>query len=191
MTTALSRLKGTSIEELSEVSTAMENYIRNMNNQTRQDALDAMSRNAPLIQRLWPTAVERERQNIAIQDMRQLAESRRAMFQLCVTTQIEIARMKADELLKTIGMNIVTRITVYANQKLIELEETLVESQNRFLETIEPQFEKLEKYQHRLELYEPTRQQLQHMISAYIESNQRLLDGFKEAINKRTAEAQS
>jgi len=190
MTTSLSRLKGTSIEELGEFPAAMENYIRNMNNQTRQEALEAMEQNVSLVQRLLPSAVERERRKIAIQDMRQLAESRRAMLRLCVSSQIELARMKADELVKIQGMEIVTRISTFANQKPLELEATLVASQNMFLETIEPQFEKLENYRHRPELYEPARQSLQHMIDTYAESNRRLLDGFKEAISNRTSQAQ-
>ncbi len=175
--------------ELGEISTGMQEYIRAANAESRQAALDALNRRG-LWQRMFPSPMEKEQVRIGVQSMRQLGESKREVLEVYARTQIEIARRRADALIAAQGMHLQTQLTTFASDRIEELNATINQSIGRFMESMAPQFDMIERFQGRAELYQPAYAALNHQISVYFQSNAALLDGFVQSLNTKVGEAQ-
>jgi hypothetical protein len=186
---SISQMPGTSLDELEEISTGMQEYIRAANLESRQAALDTPNRRG-LMQRLFPTQYERERQRVGVQAIRQLSESKRELLEVFTRTQIEIARKRADALIAAQGMHLQARLARFANEKIHDLNSTVNESRERFLREMDPQFDIVERYQHRPELYNPAHASVNHQIEVYFASTAALLDGFIRSLRNKVGEVQ-
>ena len=180
----ISQAPGTSLADLKEVATGMQEYIRSANAESRHAVLEAANRRG-LWQRMFPTQYERERQRIGVQGLRQLSESRRELLEVYTQTQIEIARKSADALVAAQGMHLQSQLATFASAKISELNETMNAARAKFLNDMEPQFLMIEKFQHRQELYAPAYQSVQQQIEGYFSFNGKLLNGFIESLNNR------
>lgn len=183
----ISQMPNTSIEDLSEVAIGMRDYIASATAETRQAALEAANKRG-LMQRMFPTQFERQRQRIGVQSLRQLAESKRELLEIYTSTQIEIARKRADALIAAQGMHMQAELTRFANDKIALLNSTINGSRENFLESMEPQFVKLEQYQHRKELYEPAYRSVNQQITVYFEATDMLLNGFVQSLSVRVGQ---
>lgn len=187
--TQLSQLDSGSIGELEAASNEMQSYIRARSNEVRQAAIEGLDRKNPILRRLFPTAQDREFQRLAVQGMRQIAESQSELLALYTATQIEIAKIKADALIAAQGMQTRTVLARFANEKIHELSSTLNGSRREFLGEMRPQFEMLETYKDLPELYKPAYESVIHQIDTYFETTKRLLDGFTSSLNNKAIEA--
>jgi hypothetical protein len=120
--------------------------------------------------------------------MREVAESQSHLLGLYTTTQIELAKIKADALIAAQGMQTKTVLARFADEKMRDLSSTLNRSQQAFMASMRPQFEDLERYTDIPELHKPAYEAIVHHIEVYFETTQRLLDGFSAALNKRVGE---
>lgn len=185
----ISRMPGTSLADLGEISAGIQEYVRAANAETQQAAMEAMGRRG-LIQRVFPTQYERERQRLGVQALRQVGESKREMLELYARTQIEIARKRADAVIAAQGMHLQEQLASFANAKIESLNATINQTRERFLASMDPQFSMIEKYQGRPELYEPAHKAVLHQIQVYFDSNAALLDGFAQSLCNKMGQAQ-
>jgi hypothetical protein len=178
-----------SLMELDEISTGMQEYIRAANAESRQAVVEALNRRG-IWQRLFPSQYERHRQRIGVQSMRQLGESKREVLDVYAMTQIEIARKRADALIAAQGMHLQTQLTRFANERIEDLNNIVNDSRVRFLESTDPQFDDIERFQGRPELYSRAYASLLHQIDVYFGSTAALLDGFIKSLRNKIGEVQ-
>ncbi|GAA0902389.1 hypothetical protein [Virgisporangium aurantiacum] len=183
----ISQMPDASIEDLNDVAAGMRQYISNAAAESRQAALEAANRRG-LFQRMFPTQFERERQRIGVQNLRQLAEAKRELLEVFARAQIEIARKRADALIAAQGMHLQAELTRFANEKITVLNTSINQGRERFLNDIEPQFQLIERFQGRPELYEPAYRSVNHQIKVYFESTDMLLDGFIQSLSTRVGQ---
>jgi hypothetical protein len=186
---AISQMPGTSLADLDEISTGMQEYIRAANVESRQTALEALNRRG-LMQRLFPTQYERERQRLGLQALRQLGDSKRELLELFTRTQIEIAKKRADAIIAAQGMHLQAQLASFAVEKIEDLNATVNGARERFMNDMAPQFTMIEKFQDRRELYEPAYKSVLHQIQVYFDSNAALLDGFIGSLRTKVGQVQ-
>jgi hypothetical protein len=180
----IANMPNTSLDELEQVSSSMQEYIRAANSESREAALEAMNRRG-VMQRLFPTQYEKERQRIGVQTLRQVSEAKRELLDVFTRTQIEIARKQADVLIATQGVNLQTQLARFASEKIQDLNSTINAARERFLNEIAPQFDMVERFQNRPEIYKPAYDSLLHQIDVYFSHNAALLDGFNQSLRNR------
>jgi hypothetical protein len=187
MDNKLSRLDGTPTEDLRQISSAMQQYLNTENEATLNTAIEKLNQRPGLVQRLFPTAYQKEQQRIDIQRMRSIANSKEEMFRLYTEVQLEIAKKQGDALIASVGMHLQTKLTAFATERIDEISQTIGESRQRFMQRIKPQLSDLESYRDVPELYDQARQSVNQEIRIYFETIQKLLTGFVEALESRVA----
>ncbi|MEU4242931.1 hypothetical protein [Actinoplanes sp. NPDC026619] len=180
----ITHLPNTSLDELEQVSTGMQEYMRAATAESREAALESMNRRG-VMQRLFPSQYEKERQRIGVQTLRQMSEAKRDLLDVFTRTQIEIARKQADALIATQGMHLQAQLARFAAEKIQDLNSTINVARERFLSEIAPQFDMVERFQQRPEIYKPAYQSLLHQIDVYFNHNAALLDGFNQSLHNR------
>lgn len=185
----ISQMHGTNVEDLNEMAAGMRAYISAATAETRQAALDAANRRG-LLQRMFPNQFERERQRIGVQSLRQLAESKRELLEIFTRAQIEIARKRADALIAVQGMHLQAELTRFANDKIAILNTSVNQGREKFLHDMAPQFEMIERFQGRPELYEPAYRSVNQQIKVYFEATDMLLNGFVQSLSTRVGQIQ-
>lgn len=185
--TSLDRFSDATESELAEVSAGMQRYIRAADGEARQAEMEALGRRG-LLKRLFPNEVEREQQRIAVQSMRQFADSRREMLAIFSTAQLEIARKRADALVAAQGVAMQAGLAKFAYQKIEELNDTLNESRERFMAKMKPQFAIIAGYDDLPQLAVPAQRSLDRQIESYFDTTEILLNGFTESLRTRVAE---
>lgn len=185
----IANMPDTTLTELEQVSSGMHDYVRAATSESREAALEAMNRRG-VMQRLFPTQYEKERQRLGVQTMRQIGEAKRELLEVFTRTQIEIARKQADALIATQGMHLQTQLARFANEKIQDLNSSLNSSRERFMTEIAPQFDMIERFQNRPEIYKPAYDSVLHQIEVYFGHHKALLDGFNQALRNRVTAAQ-
>lgn len=187
MASNLSQIPDASLAELAEVSDGMQEFIRSTDMQTQQTAMEALQKRG-IVQRLFPGEIQREHQRIVVADMRQMAQAKGELLALYTKTQIEIARRRADALISSQGMHLQTELTKFAQDKILEVTNTLNGSRSRFLPEMKTQLQGLEEYRDLPQLYRPAIESIQHQISTYFDSVKILLDGFIGSLTSKVGE---
>jgi hypothetical protein len=185
MTDKLSHLGDTSVEELKQISVAVQQYVSTENEVALQTALDKINQKPQLIARLFPSALEKEKQRTILQRMRSMGRANEEMFKLYTEVQLEIARKQGDALVASVGMNLQTKLTTFAAERIDEITETVDGSRQRFMERMRPQFQNVESYKDIPELYQPALQSVKREVTTYFESISKLLEGFIEALESK------
>ncbi len=186
---SLSQMPEASIVDLTQVSEGMQQYIRASSAEAQTAAMEALEHRG-VMRRLFPTAIEREKQRIAVGAMRQLAQSKQELLALYTATQIEIAKKRADALIAAQGMDMQAQLTVFAATKIDQLNTTLNGSRTKFMAAMDPQYDEIERYKHRPQMYDRAAQSIGMQIDTYFDSTAMLLQGFTDSLNSRVAEVQ-
>jgi hypothetical protein len=82
-----------------------------------------------------------------------------------------------------------SKSTAFAQEKLDDINKTLDDGRNKFLARMLSQLENIENYKNFPVLYTPALQFINHEINVYFESMDKLLDGFKNALESRVMNA--
>ncbi|MFJ1542254.1 hypothetical protein ACIODS_27320 [Micromonospora chalcea] len=185
----ISQMPGTSLDELEQISNGMQEFMRAASAEARETALEAM-KGSGVFQRLFPSRYQKETQELAVQTLRQFGAAKREFIEVFTRTQLEIARKRADALIATQGMHLQTQLARFAAERIQDLNETINAALERFMSQMAPQFDMIERFQNRPELYEPARRSLNHQIKVYFDSTSALLNGFNESLHKKVGSAQ-
>lgn len=154
------QISGPGVEDINEATASLMEYTADANAESRQAALEAAHD--------W--------------------ESKRELMEHYIMAQIEIARKRANLLIAAQGMHVQAMLARFANEKIADLNTTLNHGRERFLSDMEPQFENIEKFRHRPELYEPAYRSVNHQIQVFFEATDMLLNGFVESLARRVSE---
>lgn len=82
-------------------------------------------------------------------------------------------------------MNLQTKLTSFAAERIDEITETVDGSRQRFMERMRPQFENIESYKDIPDLYQPALQSVKREVKTYFESISKLLEGFIDALESK------
>jgi hypothetical protein len=187
-TESLSKLEGTSIADLAAMSDSMQSYIRSSTVEARKAAVENMGAQGPLMRRLFPNQLQRENNRIAIEGVRQVAQAKAELLGLYMTTQIEIAKKKADALVAAQGMQIQTTLVSFADEQMRLLSKTLNSSRSEFLAQIAPKLDEVENYKKYPVLYDRAAAAVEHHIESYFENCRILLDGFTASLSNKVSQ---
>jgi hypothetical protein len=185
MSDKLSHIEGTSVDELKQISVSMQQYIRTENEAALQTALDKINQKPGLLRRLFPTAYEKEQQRITVQRMRSMAKAKEDLFKLYTDVQLEIARKQGDALIASVGMDLQTKLTAFAAERIDEITDTINESRLRFLKRIRPQYEEIENYKDIPDLHMRALESVKQEVGIYFDSIGKLLTGFIDALDSK------
>ncbi|MEV4638031.1 hypothetical protein AB0J80_11825 [Actinoplanes sp. NPDC049548] len=180
----ISRMPNASLDELDQVAAGMQEYVKAASFESREAALDAMNRRG-VMQRLFPTQYEKEERRNAVQTLRQLSDAKRDLLEISSQVQIEIARKQADALIATQGVHLQAQLARFATEKIQDLNSTINRAHENFLKEMDPQFEMVQRFEHRPELAKPAYKALLHQISVYYDSTSALLDGFIQSLRSK------
>jgi hypothetical protein len=187
-TQQLSKLEGTSIADLAAVSDSMQSYIRSSTAEVRKAAVENMGQQSPLMRRLFPNQLQRENNRLAIEGVRQVAQAKAELLGLYMSTQIEIAKKKADALVAAQGMQIQTTLVRFADEQMQLLSSTLNNSRSLFLAEMAPKLDELDNYKKYPVLYDPAAESIEHHIQSYFENCRILLDGFTASLSNKVSQ---
>lgn len=184
--TSLARVDGTSVEYLYEVSGAMKSFIKEESEAALESAVRRLNDKPGLLNRLLPSAYQREAQQTAAVQLRQVAANKHAMLALYSEVQLEIARQEGDALIASVGMDTQTKLTKFAMAKIAELATTIHASQAEFESHYGPRKSQIETYKDdHPELYERAMQSLKEQFDTYFDTTDELFRGFKAALANR------
>lgn len=176
-----------SLAELTEVSNGMQDFIRATDASAQRAALDAMVRRG-VVGRVFPGKLEREKQRIDVGNMKQMAQAKADLLDLYTTTQIEIARRRADALISTQALHLQAQLTAFATEKLHDMATTVNGSRSKFMAAMAEQFADLERYRHIPALHGQAEQSVLHQTDIFFNSIKILLDGFTAALQNKMQE---
>jgi len=175
------------MDDLQGISAAMQYHVRNESEQSMAEISAALQRKGAFFG-LFPTAIQKTHEALTIEKMRSLYKAKDQFFQLYTNVQLEMARKRGDALVAAVGTDMQTKLAAFVKVKIDEINKTINESRGPFLESMEQQFENVEKYKHIPDLYDPAYQSVREQTGLYFESMSKLLKGFNEAMDGKLAE---
>lgn len=184
---SLARIQGTSVPELVDMADSIQDYLRADTSSAQQAALDRLEKRKGLLARLVPTPLERELREIDLRTIRSAAQVREQLFTAYSESQIEIARQKADIVVKAHGMHARKLLTAFATDIINQMTATINSSRSRFLASYGPHEDEIETYQNRPELYKRARKSLIKEMETYFDTLDKLLDGFVQALDAKAS----
>lgn len=185
MTENLARLQDTSVDELVQISAAMETYIQTESDGALSTTLDRLDRKPGIINRLFPGAYEKELQRVDIARLATSAAARDNIFVLYTEVQLEIARKQGDALIASVGMHLQAALTTFATEQMDSVTKTIIGSRLAFLRSYVPQLDEAEQYRTYPDLYEDLRESLVAQQKMYFATIEKLLKGFVEALDTK------
>lgn len=189
MNNQLARTDG-NISELSDIAGKMREYIKSEDEGVLRSIVETTNKSRSLIDRLFPSAFDEEHKQITLDRMRTIYAKKKQYFELYTEVQLEIARKQGDALVASVGMDLQAKVATFATQKILELNGTVGESRERFLERMLPQLTNLDKYKATPILYDPAYKSIQDQIKIYFDAIDQLLRGFNDALSSKLAPPQ-
>jgi len=178
------------MDELQNISAAMQRHVRSETEQSYEEITTALKRRGSFFG-LFPTAIQKANEQLTIEKMRTLYKAKDQFFQLYTNVQLEIARKRGDALVAAVGTDMQTKLASFVAVKIKEIQGTVNDSRVAFLESMKPQFENVETYRDIPDLYEPAYASVREQTVLYFESMSKLLKGFNEAMDGKLAQFRS
>jgi hypothetical protein len=175
------------LQELTDISTMMGDYINNQSDIVRQAVIARVNRNPGLLARLFPNKFEKEDRRIALDRMTTMYEKEKQLLEVFTAVKLQIARRQGDALIASVGMALQGKLAAFAMRKIDDLSETFGDSRQRFLARMKPQIEDLENYKDFPELYDSARISIRNEIKTYFAGIDELLGGFISALQCKIA----
>ena len=188
MSRQLANLDNCSIQELQSIGQSVQKYIEFQDDATFNFALEKMNQKPNLLQRLFPNKFQKIQQEITMNRMQNVHRVREQMFAIYTGVQLEITRQQGDALIASVGMELQDRLTTFAEAKIRSMTETLEKSRDDFMERMERQRVKVEKYRHIPDLAEDYEASLKDEQKTYFAFIKNLLDGFQDTLNRKVLE---
>lgn len=184
----LANLESSSIAELQNIAKDVKKYIDTENDATLEMAMQKINQMPNFFQKLFPSKFQKMQENLTMRKMQSVYDAKERMFEIYTGIQLEIARQQGDALIAATGMHLRDQLTKFAEARIRSLTETLEISRNEFSARMKRQLLNIENYEDFPELAEPYHQSLKDEISIYFSSIKDLLEGFREALNRKVIE---
>lgn len=181
---SLSEIQDTSVGELQSIATNISRYLETENEDSLSSALFRIRGKPSLLSRLFPTEYEKVANELAIQKLDRIHRSKEKLLGVYVNIELEIARKKGDALISATGTHMQERLAAFATEKLDSLTQTIDKRRSDFFNRMKSQFEEVKHYEDMPELAEPLKKSLNHEITVFIKSMEKLLDSFSAALDK-------
>jgi len=178
-------------EELYIIAEKLEEYMESENDILLQEITKDLNKRPGLLALVFPSSLQKAEDEISIEKMRLIYKRKEIFFEFYSNIKLEIARRMADALIAPVGMDLQTRLAKFASEKINEFSQTIGESRNGFLRSMQPQFQELETYKHIPELYEPAYESMNNQVSVYFESIRELMQGFIDSLRKKASEIET
>ena len=155
-----------------------------------------LKRRPGLIGLMFPGRVLRENEELTVQNMKDMYQTRQDLLKAWVNVQLELTRNEGQMIIKSKlqryegelsqqAMQIRTDLTEFSQRKIAEMMDTFDRSTATFAERIDRQTREAEKYKDNNFLYERLKQNLEKEADMFFTTISELLDGFKEALNNK------
>lgn len=173
------------VTDLEAISTTITNALHGDGGGLGSELEAAFNQKGRFLARLLPTQVERARQTVAVNAIKEKAIQHSAMMELYSTTQLEIARKQADALIASVGVDLQVTLAAFAADRFLQLTATLNDTTYRFLDSYESAADRLERFSRRPELYSRATDQLERQLDIHLETVEQLLKGFVAHLQSR------
>jgi hypothetical protein len=145
---------------------------------------------------MFPGRILKENEELAVQNMKDVYQSRQDMMKAYVNVRIELMKNEGQMVIKSKlqkyegelsqqAMQIRTDLTEFSQRKIAEMMDTFDRSTTAFAERIDRQTKEAEKYRENEFLYNNLKQNLQKEQQMFFSTISELLNGFKEALNNK------
>jgi hypothetical protein len=145
---------------------------------------------------MFPGRILKENEELAVQNMKDVYQSRQDMMKAYVNIRIELMKNEGQMVIKSKlqkyegelsqqAMQIRTDLTEFSQRKIAEMMDTFDRSTSTFAERIDRQTKEAEKYRENEFLYNNLKQNLQKEQEMFFSTISELLNGFKEALNNK------
>ncbi len=179
------------IDELNAIAGKLKQYAAVENERLLQDVAEQLNRKPNLAERLFPSAIQKEKNQITVQTLRMLHKDKEKFFEFYSAVRLEIAGRLSKALIASVGMDLHAKLAKFANEKITELTETLAINRKGFMERMKPQFSALEDYRDLPEIYEPAYASLKNEIAIYFASVDALLNGFSANLEAKASQSEA
>lgn len=175
--------------DLKTIADKLQTYIGVKDDAILKEVTDALNKQPGFLDRLFPSELDKERNRMTVESMRVLFENKMRFFKFYCDIRLEAANRLADALIKSVGMDLQTKLAKFAQERIAELRHAIALNRKEFLEDIKPQLISLEQeYKDFPELYEPAHASIVKEIQTFFESVSALLEGFIENLTSRVSE---
>ncbi|MGA7493860.1 MAG: hypothetical protein WB930_14380 [Syntrophobacteraceae bacterium] len=141
-----------------------------------------LNREPSLIARFFGSPLEREREKIAVAELKAIYKQREKFFEFYGNIRLEIARKHANGLITMMGMDLQKQLTAFAKEQIEQLQATIQSSRQSFMERMAPQLASLDKYANFPRLHEAARISMDNEMDFYFRMIDTLYDGFEDSL---------
>jgi hypothetical protein len=170
--------------------------LQERNDEAKSVVESEMRRRPGLFGIMFPGRILKENEELAVQNMKDVYQSRQDMMKAYVNVRIELMKNEGQMVIKSKlqkyegelsqqAMQIRTDLTEFSQRKIAEMMNTFDRSTSTFAERIDRQTKEAEKYRENEFLYNNLRQNLQKEQEMFFSTISELLNGFKEALNNK------
>ncbi len=155
-----------------------------------------MNRRSGLFGIMFPGKFLKEHEQLAIQNMKDVFQSRQELMQVYLNVQIELTKNQGQMIIKSKlqyyegelsqkAMQIKTDLMKFAEAKKNEISSVLERSRIDFMERMDRQDKEVEKYKHNARLYKRMKKSLNNEMEIFISTIDELLKGFKKSLDDK------
>ena len=184
-------------ESLQVVASNLETLLLQGRSDDAALAVESEMRRRPgLFGIMFPGRILKENQELAVQNMKDVYQSRKELMQAYVNVRMELIKNEGQMIIKSKlqkyegelsqqAMQIRTELTEFSQKKIYEMMDTFDRSTSNFAERIDRQTKEAEKYIDNEFLYNNLKQNLLKEQEMFFSTISELLNGFKEALNNK------
>ena len=187
---------GNSSDSLKVLADNFKAMIENRSDEAAQAVDFELRRRPGLIGLLFPGKILKENEEFAIQNMKDVYQSRQEMFKAYVNIQMEILRNEGQMIIKSKlqkyegelsqqAMQIRTDLTEFSQRKIAEMMDTFDRSTASFAERIDRQTKEAEKYKDNESLYDGLNKNRQKQMDMFFSTIEELSEGFRESLKDK------
>ena len=147
---------------------------------------DEVNKSPSLMAKLFPSAMQREKQDMTIQRVRNLASKKEELLTLYFKVKLEMARLEGDVLIKATGSHLKTQLAIFVTAKIDEMDSAILISRENVMRKMKPHIDSIEQYKDYPMLYEPAKKSILNQIINYMSTIDELLDGFRNSLKTET-----
>jgi hypothetical protein len=183
-------------KSLQVVAQNLQTVIASGNNEAMQAVSYELQRRPGLFGILFPGKILKENEELTVQNMKDMYQSRKNLLDAWVNVQLELTKNEGQMIIKSKlqgyegelsqqAMQIRTELTEFSQRKIAEMMDTFDRSTQSFAERIDRQTQDAEKYKNNSLLYTKLKQNLDKEMDMFFTTISELLDGFKEALSNK------
>jgi len=190
----------TEMDDLDSISTLIQNHIQVENSNVEQVIHRKLNERPGLIGVIWPNRIQREYDELTVQQMRDLFKHRQEIVSLFINIQLELARRAGEklilqrtqqyerELIKQ-AIDIRAELTAVCQTNLNDISVVFHKSRKEFVERIKIQEAEAEQCKDVTFLYDEYKESIRHETIIFFQIIKDHLDKFRAALNISLQEA--